>query len=73
LLDDLSALVIQLDDTELVGGDIAIYLVEVAYCNVRYADAIEFASALRSRLWRYARSPEVAEAAREDFRKRIGW
>jgi hypothetical protein len=29
-----------INDTELVGGDIAIYLVEVAYCNVRYADAM---------------------------------
>jgi hypothetical protein len=73
LLDDLEALVIQLDDTELVGGDIAIHLVEIGYCNARYHDAIDFASVLRSRLRRYVRSPDVAEAAREDFRKRIGW
>jgi len=65
--------VIQLDDTELVGGDIAIHLVEIGYCNARYHDAIDFASALRSLLRRYVRLPEVAEAAREDFRKRIGW
>ena len=64
---------IQLDDTELVGGDIAIHLVEIGYCNARYHDAIDFASALRSLLRRYVRLPEVAEAAREDFRKRIGW
>ena len=73
MLDDLAALVIQLDDTELVGGDIAIHLVEVAYCDVRYADAIDFASALRARLRRYVRSREVAEAAREEFRERVGW
>ena len=73
MLDDLAALVIQLDDTELVGGDIAIHLVEIGYCNARYHDAVAFASALRSRLRRYVRSPGVAEAAREDFKKRIGW
>jgi len=73
LLDDLEALVIQLNDTELVGGDIAIHLVEIGYCNARYHDAVAFASALRSRLRRYVRSPGVAEAAREDFKKRIGW
>ena len=70
-MDDLAALVIQLDDTELVGGDIAIHLIEIG--NARYHDAIDFASALRLRLRRYIRSPQVAEAAREDFRKRIGW
>jgi hypothetical protein len=73
LLDDLATLVIQLDDTELVGGDIAIHLVEVGYCNARYHDAIDFASALRLRLRRYIRSPQVAEAAREEFRERAGW
>jgi hypothetical protein len=73
LLDDLAELVVQLDDTELVGGDIAIHLVEIGYCNARHHDAIDFASALRSRLRRYVRSPELAGAAREDFRKRIGW
>jgi hypothetical protein len=73
LLDDLSALVIQLDDTELVGGDIAIHLIEVGFCGARYANAVEFASALRTRLRRYVRSPELAVAAREEFRERIGW
>ena len=73
LLDDLAALVIQLDDTELVGGDIAIHLVEIGYCDARYHDATDFASALRSRLLRYIRNPEVAVAAREDFRKRVAW
>ena len=64
---------IQLLDTELVGGDIAIHLIEIGYCNARYHDAIDFASALRLRLRRYIRSAQVAEAAREDFKKRIGW
>jgi hypothetical protein len=73
LLDDLAALVIQLDDTELVGGDIAIHLVEIGYCNARYRDAIDFASALRLRLRRYVRSPLVAEAAREELKERVGW
>jgi hypothetical protein len=66
-------LVAQLDDVQLVGNDIAIHLIEVGFCDARYADAAEFASALRSRLRRYVRSPDVAEAAREDFRRRIGW
>jgi hypothetical protein len=73
LLDDLATLITQLDDVELVGNDVALHVVEVAYCDARYADAVEFVSALRSRLRRYVRSPQVAEAAREDFRKRIGW
>jgi hypothetical protein len=66
-------MVIQLDDTELVGGDIAIHLVEIGYCNARYHDAIDFASVLRSRLRRYVRSPDVAEAARAEFRERVGF
>jgi hypothetical protein len=68
LLDDLAALVVQLDDTELVGGDI-----EVSFCDARYADAVEFASALRARLRRYVGSPQLAEASRGEFRERIGW
>jgi len=66
-------LITQLDDVQLVGNDIAIHLIEVGFCDARYADAIDFASALRSRLRRYVHLPEVAEAARQDFRKRIGW
>ena len=62
----------QIKDTELVGGEIAIYLVEIGYCNARYRDAIDFASALRARLRRYVRLPEVAEAAREEFKERVG-
>jgi hypothetical protein len=73
LLDDLATLITQLDDLQLVGNDMAIHLIEVGFCDARYADATEFASALRSRLRRYVRLPEVADAAREDLRERIGW
>ena len=52
---------------------LALHFVDVAYCGVRYADAIDFAVALRSRLRCYVRLPQVAEAAREEFRERIGW
>jgi hypothetical protein len=43
------------------------------YCNARYHDAIDFALVLRSRLRRYVRSPQGAEAAREEFKERVGW
>jgi hypothetical protein len=66
LLDDLATLITQLDDVQLVGGDIALHLIEVGFCNARYTDAIDFASVLRSRLQRYVRLPEMAEAAREE-------
>ena len=73
LIDDLAELILQLDDTELVGNDLALHLVDVAYCGVRVGDAVDFASALRARLRRYLRNPKVADAAREDFRERVGW
>jgi hypothetical protein len=73
LIDDLAELILQLADTELVGNDLALHLVEVAYCDVRIGDAVDFAVALRSRLRRYIRNPEAAVAVREDFRRRIGW
>jgi hypothetical protein len=73
LIDDLAELIVQLDDTELVGNDLALHLVDVAYCGVRVGDAVGFAAAFRSRLQRYLRSPEVAESAREDFAPRIAW
>ena len=52
---------------------LALHFVDVAYCGVRYADAIDFAVALRSRLRCYVRLPQVAEAAREEFREGGGW
>jgi hypothetical protein len=36
----------RLDDVQLVGDDIAIHLIEVGYCDARYANATAFASAL---------------------------
>ena len=73
LLDDLATLITQLDDVQLVGNDLTIHLIEVGFCDARYADAVEFASALRARLRRYVFLPEVAEAERKDLRERIGW
>src|SRR6516165_7026397 len=73
LLYDLATLITQLDDVQLVGNDIAIHLIEVGFCDARYADAVEFASALKSRLRRYVRLQEVAEAARAEFRERVAW
>jgi len=73
LLDDLATLITELDDVALVGNDLALHLVDVAYCGVRVGDAVDFASALRARLRRYLRNPKVADAAREDFRERVGW
>jgi hypothetical protein len=73
LLNDLATLITQVDDTELVGGDIAIHLVEVGYCNARYAGAVHFASALKTRLQRYVREPREASAARAEFRERVAW
>jgi hypothetical protein len=73
LLKDLEILILQLDDTELVGADLALAVIGVAYCDERVGDATDFAAAFRSRLQRYIRCDEVAAAAREEFRKRIPW
>jgi hypothetical protein len=69
----LATLITQLDDVQLVGNDMAIHLIEVGFCDARYADAVEFAFALRSRLRRYNRNPEVAVAVRAEFRERVAW
>jgi hypothetical protein len=73
LLADLMALVAQLDDVQLVGGDIALHLIEVGFCDVRYSDAVDFASALRTRLQRYVHDSCVADAARTEFTERVAW
>jgi hypothetical protein len=57
----------------LVGDDIALHLIEVGYCDARYADAVAFVSALRKRLQRYVDDPQVASDARSDFRERVAW
>jgi hypothetical protein len=73
LLADLEVLIAQLDDVQLVGNDTFIHLVEVGYCDAKYADAVAFAQALKTRLQRYVRDPEMAAAAREEFRAGVAW
>jgi hypothetical protein len=64
LIADLAVLILQLDDVQLVGGDIALHLIEVGFCDVRYTDAVDFAAALRSRLRRYIRKPREVRVPR---------
>jgi hypothetical protein len=66
LLADLTALVVQLDDVQLVGDDIGLHLIEVGFCDARYADAVHFVSALGKRLQRYVDNPRSASAVRDD-------
>jgi hypothetical protein len=73
VLADLTALVVQLDDVQLAGDDIALHLIDVGFCDARYADAVEFVSALRTRLQRYVREPRVASDARGSFKERVAW
>ena len=72
-LADLTAFVVQLDDVQLAGDDIALHLIDVGFCDARYADAVEFVSALRTRLQRYVREPRVASDARGSFKERVAW
>jgi hypothetical protein len=60
LLDDLATLDHRLDDVQLVGNDVSIHVIEVGFCDARYADAVELASARRARLRRYVREPSEA-------------
>jgi hypothetical protein len=73
VLDDLAALITQLNDAQLVGDDIAVHLIEVGYCDAKYSDATEFTCALRTRLQRYIREPRVANNERGDLKERISW
>jgi hypothetical protein len=73
VLDDLTALVLQLNDPQLAGDDIALHLIDVAFCDARYVDAVEFVCELRARLKRYVREPRVASDARGSFRERTAW
>ena len=74
LLDDVTALIAQLDDIELVGSDIALHLIDTAYCDARYTCATGFVSALeKRRLQNYVDDPRAASAARSEFRERVGW
>jgi hypothetical protein len=73
LLADLEELILQLDDVQLVGDDCALHLIEVSHCDARYADATEFARALKTRLQRYASDPVAAKDARCSHAERVGW
>lgn len=73
LLDDPDKLIVQLDDVQLVGDDIALSLIDVGFCGVKYADATAFASALEKRLRRYLDDPRAALDARGDFMERNAW
>ncbi|MGY8634288.1 hypothetical protein RAD15_17570 [Bradyrhizobium sp. 14AA] len=73
LLEDLTALMLQVDDVQLVGSDIALHLIEVGFCDVSYADAADFASELRTRLRDYVRDPRVASNARGDLKDCVAW
>jgi hypothetical protein len=72
-LDDLATLITKIDDVQLVGNDIAIHLIEIAFCDGRCADAVAFASALRKRLRHYADDPHAAQNTRGVFRERVAW
>jgi hypothetical protein len=73
LLADLETLIIQLGDVPLVGDDIAAHLLEVSHCDARWADATEFATALKIRLQRYASDPLAARDARRSYAERVAW
>jgi hypothetical protein len=73
LLADLAELILQLNDVRLVGNDIFVHLIEVSHCDARYADATEFATALKARLQRYVGNPLAAKDARGDFKERVAW
>jgi hypothetical protein len=73
LLSHLAELIERLDDVQLTGDDIAIHLIEVGYCDARYANATTFISALAARLQGYSDNPIAASDARGDFRERIAW
>jgi hypothetical protein len=72
LMADLAALVEQLD-VALVGDDVALALIDVGYCDDKYADATSFVSALRKRLQSYIDEPGAASATRAEFGERIAW
>jgi hypothetical protein len=74
-MDDLTALIAQLN-VQLVGDDIddiALHLIEVGFCNARYSSAVDFVSALRTRLHRYVFEPRLASNTRTAFKERHAW
>jgi hypothetical protein len=66
-------LILRLNDTPLVGNDIALHLFDVAFCEARYADATQFVAQLKRRLRRYIDKPAEAEWAPQHYKERVGW
>jgi len=73
LLARLTALVLQIDDAQFIGNDIAVHLFEVSHCDARCVDATVFVSALGDRLQRYIDNPIAANNARAVFSERVAW
>lgn len=73
LLADLTALIVQLDDVQLIGSDIALELIDIACCETRHADAAAFARTLKQHLRRDIDRPLAAKAARAEFAARVAW
>jgi hypothetical protein len=73
LLDDLAELIVRLDDVVLVGNDISVALLDVGFCDVKFADATAFSLALKRRLHSYVEDPEVAASARGNLKERAAW
>ncbi len=70
---DVTALITQLDDVQLIGDDISIHLIESGYCDARYVDACAFVSALKKRLQHYIDEPAAASATRAEFKTHVEW
>jgi len=73
LLARLTASVVEIDDPQFIGNDIAVHLFEVSHCDARYANAMAFVSALEKRLRCYIDNPVAASAARGDLQERAAW
>lgn len=69
----LTALVIQIDDPQFIGNDIACSLFDASHCSAKCANATAFASALEKRLQRYIDNPVAANNARSDLQERAAW
>jgi hypothetical protein len=73
LLADIEELVLQVDDPQFVGDDVAVHILDIGFCDARCANATEFATALKTRLQRYASDPRVASNARCILKERVSW
>jgi hypothetical protein len=73
LLARLTELVVEIDDPQFVGDDIAVHLFDVSHCDAKCANATAFVSALGERLQRYLDNDLAAERARGVLRERAAW